>query len=206
MKSLSNYINEAVDNTTEVKEEIKEFLKKTYGVKSGYKISRKPDTDGKYIVEDGKYSAGWSLKDKSIKQLTNGLFKFGFVYGFDCSGGKQLESLEGGPTECQGLFMCTDCISLKDLKGAPQSGQSLTICCRNCTSLESFEGIAEELFSLDAEGCNEIKTIKHFPKKIYELVLPWCINKEAVEKRCKFKECRQELLPGYDDEYKQIYK
>ena len=76
-----------------------------------------------YVLENGVVHVYGHvhITDKSIKTLTNGLFKFGVVTGsFHCSNCPNLESLEGAPQFVGKSFDCHNCSSLKSLEGGPQ--------------------------------------------------------------------------------------
>ena len=76
MKNLKEYIIEGIFDTDEdtidknIKDQIKQFLKDNFA-DSSYKISDKPNTDGKFEVS----STGIvKVKNYKITSLTNGLF------------------------------------------------------------------------------------------------------------------------------------
>jgi hypothetical protein len=100
----------------------------------------------------------------------------------DFNGCNELTSLEGAPSEVDGIFFCNDCKSLTSLKGAPSivknaftsnctsltslKGAPLTIKngwkCSRCTSLTSLQGIGKE-YCLSAKiinlsGCEKLSS------------------------------------------------
>lgn len=98
-----------------IKASIKQFLKDNY--KGGYRISRKPNENGKFVVDCNR-----SLRviNKSITSLTNGYFVFGEIEeGFGCSDCNSLTSLEGAPEKVGGSFYCYHCDSLTSLEDVP---------------------------------------------------------------------------------------
>ena len=123
MKNLKEYIIEGVFDTDEdtidenIKDQIKQFLKENFKGYSKCKISRKPNTNGKYEVSSSK-----DIKAKTyITSLTNGLFVWTTVGGdFFCRLCNSLKSLKGSPEKVSGNFSCRWCDSLKSLEGAPK--------------------------------------------------------------------------------------
>ena len=165
MKTLRESLldDDLIDKTDKmIKDEIKSFLKENYnGV---VKISKKPNTDGKYEVSSTK---NITVKNRDITSLTNGMFiwatvdgSFGISYcdslksfegapekvgeNFHCSKCNSLESLKGAPKEVGGYFYCNDCKSLKTLEGAPEKVGG-GFYCHRCNSLESLEGAPKEV-------------------------------------------------------------
>ena len=71
--------------------------------------------------------------------------RFGTVNGsFSCSDCTSLKSLKGAPEEVGGDFYCNKCNSLTSLEGAPKKvgGDFL---CNKCNSLKSLKGAPEEV-------------------------------------------------------------
>ena len=105
MKSLKESIFSDVDdianNDTVL---IEQFLKDNYEIDGTYTINKDGtvDVDGYVLV-----------KNKDIKSLTSGLFRFGTVEGdFLCTSCPNLVSLKGAPEEVRGTFDCSFCDSL----------------------------------------------------------------------------------------------
>ena len=123
-----------------IKDEIKLFLKETYnGV---MKISKKPNSDGKYEVSS---TGNVSVKNRDIISLTNGTFIWSVVGGdFYCNNCNSLTSLEGAPEKVGKYFYCDNCNSLTSLEGAPKKVGG-TFCCDMCISLISLEGAPKEV-------------------------------------------------------------
>ena len=67
--------------------------------------------------------------------------RFGTVNGsFSCSDCTSLKSLKGAPIEVSRDFYCNNCSSLKSLEGAPKKVDG-DFYCNNCASLTSLENI-----------------------------------------------------------------
>ena len=127
MKSLKESIFSDVDdianNDTIL---IEQFLKDNYNIRGTYNI------DGNVVDVDG-YA---TVKNKYIKSLANGVFRFRNVAGkFSCAHCKKLASLEGAPEEVGASFYCNGCESLTSLKGAPEEVGGW-FDCSNCSILK----------------------------------------------------------------------
>ena len=98
-----------------IKDEIKSFLKENYN--GLIKISKKPNTDGKYEVSSTRKII---VKNRDITSLTNGTFIWTVVGGsFYCNNCYSLKSLEGAPKEVGEHFYCYGCASkftIEDVK------------------------------------------------------------------------------------------
>ena len=170
MENLKEYIIEGIFDTDEdtidknIKDQIKQFLKDNFKGYSSCKISRKPNTDGKYEVSS---TENILVVNKKITSLTNGLFIWTNVSReFNCWGCKSLTSLEGTPEKVGGNFICWGCKSLTSLEGAPKKiGGDFS--CYNCASLISLEGAPEEVGgNFNCYNCTSLKSLKGSPKKI----------------------------------------
>ena len=125
-----------------IKDEIKVFLKENFKGASLCKISRTPNSDGKYEVSSTK---DIEVINRNITSLTNGMFIWATVDGiFSCSFCFKLESLEGAPEKVGGGFYCSYCSKLKSLKGAPKEVKGDFYCVSN-QSLKSLEGAPKEV-------------------------------------------------------------
>ena len=125
-----------------IKAEIKEFLKQNYKGYLGCKISREPNSDGKYEVSCLNDVV---VKNKNIISLTNELFTWSKVGGyFCCINCNSLKSLKGAPKEVGGNFYGYSCKSLESLEGAPEKVGGNFECWAN-KSLESLEGAPKEI-------------------------------------------------------------
>ena len=142
MKSLRESLldDDLVEKTDKmIKDDIKAFLKENYvGI---FKISNKPNTDGKYEVSSTK---NIEVKNQKITSLTNGMFIWTTVNGsFDCMRCYFLNTLKGAPKEVGGSFDCSMIDALTSLKGAPEKvGGNFN--CSRCKSLTSLEGAPKE--------------------------------------------------------------
>ena len=120
MKNLKEYIVEGIFDTDEdtidksIKDQIKRFLKDNFVCDSSYKISDKPNADGKYEVS---CNGSIVVKNQEITSLTNGLFIWTNIGGyFSCYYCTSLTSLEGAPEKVGGDFDCNACHSLISLE------------------------------------------------------------------------------------------
>ena len=164
MKSLRESLldDDLISKTDKmIKDEIKSFLKENYTGVSLCKISRKPNSDGKYEVSSPKHI---EVKNNNITSLTNGMFIWTTVDGsFEVIYCNSLKSLEGAPKEVGKGFRCSNCNSLKSLEGAPEKVGG-GFYCRSCNSLESLEGAPKEVggnfHCYDCAGKFTIKDVK----------------------------------------------
>ena len=147
-----------------IKDEIKQFLGDTYGGASKCKISKKPNEDGKYVVD---CRGDLSTKNAEILSLTNGNFVFGEVRGdFRCYYCRDLTSLEGSPEKVGMNFSCEACNSLTSLKGAPKEVGG-RFDCSYCNALISLEGVPKEVGgSFDCSYCNALISLEGAPKEV----------------------------------------
>ena len=180
MKSLRESLldDDLIDKPDKIiRDEIKAFLKENYI--GSIKISRKPNTNGKYEVLSTK---NVEVKNKNITSLTNGTFIWTIVDGsfivehcnylkslegapekvdeyFSCSYCNSLESLESAPKEVSN-FYCVGCRSLKTLKGAPKEVDGI-FSCFDCQSLTSLEGAPKEVGgNFNCMQCGSLKTLE----------------------------------------------
>ena len=171
MINLKEYISESlfdiednIDNVDKnIKDQIKQFLNDNFDKAFLYKISDKPNADGKYEVSS---SNNITVENKKITSLTNKSFIWTTVDGdFDCSDCKSLKSLEGAPKEVEN-FSCTNCTSLKSLEGAPKEvGGSFF--CKYCNLLTSLEGAPKEVGKdFHCRYCNSLKSLQGAPKEV----------------------------------------
>lgn len=174
MRDLKNFILEAIEDVDlPVNDEINEiidFLRTNYtgdavqkrlsefGPKrtSGFYIRPEKNKDGKYVVD---YKGLMSVDNLQIKSLTNGLFVFGvgklgkLSAAFECSGCKNLTSLEGAPEKTSDSFSCYGCENLTSLEGAPiEVGYNFV--CSGCSSLKSLKGAPKRVrVSFQCQKC-----------------------------------------------------
>ena len=189
MRSLKESLldDDLVDSIDKnVKQEIKDFLKLYFTGHSHCKISRNPNSDGKYEVSsNGKIIQNESNNPQG-RNLTNGKFIWTVVNGdFKCN--SKVVSLEGGPRKVTGDFNVVDSNQLTDLKGAPEEVGDTFYCsynyglvslegcpkkidgnfmCNSCIRLTSLEGAPEEVGgAFSCCNCN-ITSLKGCPKKV----------------------------------------
>jgi hypothetical protein len=121
MKSLRESLldDKLVEKTNKlIEDEIKAFLKENFIGADSCKISKNPNSDGKYEVSSTK---DIEVKNKKITSLTNDTFIWGTVDGdFICEGCYFLNTLKGAPKEVGKTFYCSYCESLEALEGAPK--------------------------------------------------------------------------------------
>ena len=121
-ESIFGDIEDITDNDTVL---IEQFLKDNYQIDGTYKI------DGNVVDVEGDVK----VKNKGIRSLTNGLFRFGAVSQvFCCDECLNLTSLEGAPKEVGGDFNCSYCSKLTSRKGAPKKVVG-RFWCSNCPNL-----------------------------------------------------------------------
>ena len=191
MKSLKEYINESMFDEEDIETnaadaEITDWIIENYERvnPSFIKISKKPNKDGKYVVD---YNADIQLNRKSsVASLTNGMFVWGEVKGdficsyctsltslagspekvgrdFDCGYCYSLASLAGAPKKVRGCFICGHCNALTSLAGAPKEVGG-GFCCGYCIRLTSLDGISKKIGGkINYKGC-----AKNFTKKDIE--------------------------------------
>ena len=172
MVNLKNYIIESIldiedniDNMDEsIKEEINQFLNNNFKNTSKYKISDKPNKDGKFEVS---VNGNVEVKNKSITSFNNGLFIWTNIKGnFICSDCTSLTSLEGAPKEVGGSFYCDNCTSLTSLKGTPKEVGEV-FCCEYCNSLTSLEGAPEKVDDdFYCSNCKSLTSLEGAPKEV----------------------------------------
>lgn len=208
MKNLIQYIQEGVGKTGDKTIfEIENFLEENY--EGSFKISNKPNKDGKYEVipcEDIK------VKNLQIPNLTNNLFVFGDTkYSFKCFNCKQLTTLEGAPEKVSGKFYIFNCKLLTTLEGGPKEvGVMHVDTCEALTTLEGAPEIVEDSFycwhlpslrSLDSAckkvggdfecfSCEALRSLKGAPKEVGgDFTCEHCkyITKEDVTKASNVK-------------------
>ena len=140
---LDDFDTMSASSSTDIKKEIRQFLKDNYKKSSYLKISRKPNDDGYYEVDCSKYTTIFT--DNNIMSLTNNLFIFVNVNGtFDCSHCNNLTSLEGAPQKVGRTFDCSYCKNLTSIEGAPKNVR-WNFYCYSCDNLTSLKGAPNEV-------------------------------------------------------------
>ena len=172
MENLKNYlierildIEDNIDNVDEsIRDQIKEFLNDNFTNTSKYKISAKPNKDGKFEVSS---KGDVEIKNENITSLTNGSFIWTNIKGdFICDHCDSLKSLERAPKEVGGDFNCSMCNSLISLEGAPKEvGGDFS--CEWCNSLISLEGAPEEVGGgFYCTTCKSLISLEGAPKEV----------------------------------------
>ena len=172
MKSLRESILADMDDVLKsgdevIKDSILQWLKENLTKRSDYsdyKISEKPNKDGKYKVSFKEYVEF----NRNATSLTNGMFVWAATLysNFSCSGCPKLTSLEGGPKKVKYGFSCSYCNSLTSLKGAPETvGGSFR--CNDCDNLKSLEG-APKIVGIDfvCYNCDSLTSLVVAPKEV----------------------------------------
>ena len=146
-------IDKLMSNQSEDKILIKEFIMKNYYTDDWGRLNIQ-QVNGEYIVD-----FDWSLHyiGTGSQQLTNGLFRFGKVFTFNCAYCKELTSLEGGPEECD-WFVCNYCDGLTSLKGAPRKCRKFY--CSNCANLTSLKGAPRKCITFDCSCCENLTSLE----------------------------------------------
>ena len=164
MKTLRESLldDDLVEKTDKmIKDEIKSFLKENYTGVSLCKISRKPNSDGKYEVSSPKHI---EVKNNNITSLTNGMFIWTTVDGhFNCSYCNSLTSLEGAPKEVVMGFYC-DHNEIISLTGSPKKVGGHFYC--NYNRLTSLEGAPKEVGGNFDCGDNKTKFTEDDVKEV----------------------------------------
>ena len=153
-ESIFDDIEDIASNDTVL---IEQFLKDNYDICGTYNI------DGNVVDVDGHAT----VKNKYIKSLTNGVFRFRNVTGkFSCAHCKKLASLEGAPEMVDWDFDCSYCSNLVSLEGSPETVGS-SFYCNGCPKLTSLEGGPKEVEgNFDCNECKKLTSLKGAPKKV----------------------------------------
>lgn len=154
---------------------ISEFISDNYDINKGYRIKKRPNSDGKWVVGTRTNTIIY-LKDTAT-QLNNGMFVIDKCEDFRIDGNHNITDLEGMPLQVN-VLRITDCPNLKSLKGCPDTLKHLD--CTMCNNLCDASGITKideislwycnfnslKMFSniqckvLRSMGCNNIKTLE----------------------------------------------
>jgi hypothetical protein len=177
---LEDFKNLEKAQTSGVIRDIKKFLTTNYKIAiSKIKISKAPDSDGKYIAD---IKGDVIISNKELDNLTNELFKFGVVDGnFNCSFCK-ITSLVGAPKEVK-FFDCSYCQNLTSLEGAPEKAD--TFSCKSCGKLSSLMGAPEIVNNFYCGSC-KITSLVGAPKEVKVFDCSYCsklINLEGAPKK-----------------------
>lgn len=194
MKTLYESLLDDFDtlaNNIDARVEVLKFIKDTYNTPSKFRVSAKPQANGKYLVN---VTGNVCFKNPwNTEYLTNGLFEFGRVigdvlFGVNTKNGLlrgSLKSLEGAPKEVIGDFNISgqaitsleNCpqtvrgtIRINDLNITSFKGISDYIihleCCK--TNIENFEGLPNQIRGNFTCADNpKLVSLKGIPKRIY---------------------------------------
>ena len=166
MKTLKEYIIEGIldieDNIENLTAEslIKDFIRDNYNTTAEIQIKKNGD---KYIVST---KGSVEVENKNITSLTNGVFEWGEVNSFYCYDCISLKDLKGAPEKVKRNFSCADCTSLESLTGAPKEvgGQ---FNCDGCTSLKDLTGAPEKVGGwFNCDNCTSLKDLTGAPKEV----------------------------------------
>lgn len=177
-EELSNNLSKTLDEQ-HIKE-ITDFIINNYDDmrgKTAFKISKKRNKDGKFIVSTPKKNL---ILGYNRTHVSNGLFQWKSCVNFYSKYNYKLESLEGCPEVVTGDFWINNCKSLKSLKGAPKEvGGSFV--CSGCP-LESLEGCPEKVGSFNCNECRLIKNLEGGPKEVkFHYNCSQCDSLETLE-------------------------
>ena len=126
MRSLKEVLLEKLENTNAARTAVEEYINANYDVKG---ILTFENVNGVCIVN---CNGNVKVKNKKIEKLTDG-FEWGNVKGdFICSTCINLKSLEGAPENVGGNFDCRGCIKLTSLKGTSKTIVVGKFDCRYC--------------------------------------------------------------------------
>jgi hypothetical protein len=187
MKELYTYLSEGLlkgmdetlaggadDYFNAIKEEVKEFIAANYRGNPKVTILKKPNKNGKLVVN---YQGELKIRPNADK-LTNDLFVFGKVKQFTVFDNHELRSLEGAPQEVDTL-QCMWCYNLESLKGCPKKLRIGAFC--DC-GIKSLEGLPDSVEGyLDFKN-TKIKNLIGAPKYVGgSFDVSDCCNLESLE-------------------------
>ena len=155
---------------------INEFIKNNYHTKQKYKIKKRPNKDGKYIVNFAKN--GYVELLESATSFTNDLFVIGFCNVLTIRS-NNIVNLVGAPETVCNLHI-ENCHNFQSFEGMPKflTQSSPTLSLRNLAitdlmSLDKYLNIPEEIRLLIA-NCQKLTSLKGCPTKLNDLTLAWC--------------------------------
>ena len=171
MKSITNFLNESIENEVYLsesildadkpvslraaKKEIREWILKNCILRGGKRI----DVSDDFVVDcDNEVQ----YRNNATSTLTNGKFRWGHVNSFRCSF-TQITTLEGAPEKCD-VLDCQGCGKLKSLKGAPEEVGFFD--CNSCPGLRNLEGAPKEVGSFDCNNCYNLISLEGAPKEV----------------------------------------
>lgn len=110
--------------------------------------------------------ASITITNKELERFPS-FIQFGTIRkDFSCSNCDSLKSLKGVPKEVGANFFCSNCSSLKSLEGAPEKvGRDFS--CKYCTSLTSLEGAPEKIGGdFYCNDCDSLESLEGAPKEV----------------------------------------
>lgn len=161
-------------------EDIIQFIENNYSLdgwhgigedlRNALSISKKPDSDGKYLVNVNGNKIELILSNKNAITLTNGKFKWNRIPGpFWASGCKKLASLEGIGKASSYEFM--NCISLESAEGLPEKTRG-GVSFYGCTGLKTLKGAPKIVGAgFNINGCKNLNSLEYFPEIVKGTVI-----------------------------------
>lgn len=134
-------------------------------LRNALSISKKPDSDGKYLVNINGNKIELSLSNKNAITLTNGKFKWNRITGpFWAGGCKKLTSLEGIGKASSYEFM--DCISLESAEGLPEKTTG-GVSFYGCSGLKTLKGAPKIIGAgFNISNCKNLNSLEYFPELV----------------------------------------
>lgn len=129
----------------------------------------KNNVNGDYVIDEKTLKINSpnsiSIVNKKFVEFPS-YIHFGTVYDFTCSNCPSLKSLKGAPEKVVRNFYCNYCTSLESLEGAPKEvGRDFY--CINCTSLKTLEGAPKHVNTdFYCNNCTSLKSLKGAPKEV----------------------------------------
>ena len=190
MKTLYEYINESIlkgqDTTLQVGSydaaciAIDDFISKNYNISKKYKIKKRPNKEGKYIVDFGKNSTVALLPNAT--SFTNDVFVMGYCETFIIQKNANITNLVGTPETVTKLAI-ENCPNFNSFEGMPEfvyipKGYHPTLIIVNMgltdlMSLDKHLNVHEKM-GLDIRTCNRLTSLKGCPKTLNDLSITWC--------------------------------
>ena len=159
---------------------IDEFIGNNYISKSKYKIKKRPNKDGKYIVDFGK--AGYIELSPNATSFTNDIFVIEFCKTLVIKNNQNITNLVGAPESIMQLSI-DNCSNFKSFEGLPNflaKPNEVTVLelirMNNITdlmSLNEYINIPESI-RLNINQCNSFKSLKGCPEKLHKLEITMC--------------------------------
>lgn len=180
MKNLNIYISEGLADwgedetlnkrmskqTTKVaiKQEIIDWIQENY--KDNFVKVKKTKLKFDFSTSPVTVDYNDVIISKNSKELTNGVFKWGYVDKFVIEGNDNLVDLEGCPEECREL-RCNWSNNIRSLKGAPKLIRG-DLYLSYCDGLISLEGCTQTLSNIYIINCNNLKSLKGGPQEVFD--------------------------------------